>query len=67
MREQNIQIQCGHYEQRLSFKGQDEVGELVQSFNRMAEALARGDANHFKIVTSRTALKAESGFSGLRV
>jgi signal transduction histidine kinase len=34
------EIADGHYEQRLNFKSHDEVGELVQSFNRMAEALA---------------------------
>jgi signal transduction histidine kinase len=33
-------IADGHYEQRLSFKSHDELGDLVQSFNRMADALA---------------------------
>lgn len=34
------EIADGRYEQRLSFQSRDELGELVQSFNRMAASLA---------------------------
>jgi signal transduction histidine kinase len=33
-------IADGHYEQRLNFQTHDELGELIQSFNRMADSLA---------------------------
>ena len=48
------EIADGHYEQRLSFKGQDEVGELVQGFNRMAEALARTETMRRELLADVT-------------
>jgi histidine kinase len=43
-------IAGGHYEQRLQLNTQDEFGELVDSFNRMAASLANTEAMRVRLL-----------------
>ena len=40
----------GHYEQRLEVRGNDELGELVESFNLMAQKLAATEAMRQRLI-----------------
>ncbi len=43
-------IASGHYEQRLHLNTRDELGELVDSFNRMTQALANTEAMRVQLL-----------------
>lgn len=44
------QIADGHYEQRLRLNSQDELAELVESFNRMAASLANTESMRVRLL-----------------
>lgn len=39
------QIACGQYDRRISFRGNDEIGQLSENFNKMAEAVEQRTRN----------------------
>ncbi|MCL2462069.1 MAG: cell wall metabolism sensor histidine kinase WalK [Defluviitaleaceae bacterium] len=60
-------ISRGHFEKRISVKSKDEIGQLAESFNNMAESLERQDKDRRDFITNishdlRSPLTSMHGF-----
>ncbi|MCL2351274.1 MAG: HAMP domain-containing histidine kinase [Firmicutes bacterium] len=60
-------ISRGHFERRISLKSKDEVGQLAESFNNMAESLERQEKDRRDFITNishdlRSPLTSMHGF-----